>query len=780
MQNLRPIPDVAAELGLSPSDLLPFGHDKAKVPLSIRDRPRHSDKPARLVLVSAITPTPAGEGKTTSSIGIGQAMRRLGQRVCLALREPSLGPVFGVKGGGTGGGRSLLEPMADINLHFTGDLHAISSAHNLLSAMVDNHLHFGLEPQLHPDRIKWPRVMDMNDRALRKIIIGLQGSQNGVTREAGFDITAASELMAILSLAEEPCNGVDDDCDGEVDRFRVPTDYRSVQEAVDALSDRQEICLEPGVHTDSINVSNRTFTLTAWAGPELTTIDLAGTETPFMTAEGAFSDLTLRGVTVTGFDDGALDGQDLEGGFLFLRRGRVRLEDVHFRGNTVSMTDDDSDVRGGLVHVTGGTLELDGVTVEDLSLRYVAGNSAGSPDLDGGFVFVEDGVLDARDLVVSGLRLSTVHGMSDCVTDGGVLHTEDTEVILEDFVVSDVRMVQDCAVSAYVRGAVAWFNAGSLDLSGVSFTDVEVSTTGGLAYVNGLVRAFGVTGTMAEVHLSDTRLEAVSDDNAYVTGGLTIFGSKGVRVSDYQAWGNEVVASDLDGSAEDGVVQGGVLYGSGELDLVRLDLRDNSAQGDLLVQGGAAWLDAFGAQLTVSNLVAAGNEAGLSATATVCGGGLYVNAGAGAVSLAQLDLVGNEVRGAEVAGGGLCVATSEGAGTVEVVNSSVVGSVLAGVDSAAGAGVWVDEADAVGLSWRFSDVFGNTGALAFAGLEDPTGTGGNLAVDPAYVDRSSPDAVDWDLRLRPGSPLVDAGDPDRLDADGSVSDVGATGGIQGG
>jgi formate--tetrahydrofolate ligase len=216
---LRPIPEVAADLGLSPADLLPYGHDKAKVKLEVRDRPRHTARPARLVLVSAITPTPAGEGKTTTSIGLGQALKRLGQRVCLALREPSLGPVFGVKGGGTGGGRSLLEPMADINLHFTGDLHAISSAHNLLSAMTDNHLHFRHEPELHPDRIKWPRVMDMNDRSLRKIIIGLQGSKNGVTREDGFDITAASELMAILSLAEDR-----DDLRARMDRVLVGFD----------------------------------------------------------------------------------------------------------------------------------------------------------------------------------------------------------------------------------------------------------------------------------------------------------------------------------------------------------------------------------------------------------------------------------------------------------------------------------------------------------------------------------------------------------------------------
>ena len=201
MSALRPMTHVAADLGLAPDDLLPFGHDKAKVPLEVRERPRHSDRPAKLVLVSAITPTPAGEGKTTTSIGLGQALRRLGQRVCLALREPSLGPVFGVKGGGTGGGRSLLEPMADINLHFTGDLHAISSAHNLLSAMADNHLFFGKEPRLHANRVKWPRVMDMNDRALRRMVVGLDG--NGLPRQEGFDITAASELMAILALSED-------------------------------------------------------------------------------------------------------------------------------------------------------------------------------------------------------------------------------------------------------------------------------------------------------------------------------------------------------------------------------------------------------------------------------------------------------------------------------------------------------------------------------------------------------------------------------------------------
>ncbi|MCR9295403.1 MAG: formate--tetrahydrofolate ligase [bacterium] len=195
------IEEVAARLGLSTGDLEPYGSEIAKVKpqaLAIRNRPS-----GKLILVSAITPTPAGEGKTTTSIGLAQGMARLGESVCLALREPSLGPCMGKKGGGTGGGRCEILPSDRINLHFTGDFHAVTAAHNLLAAIIDNHLYFGNPLQIDPRRIVWKRVLDVNDRALRDIVIGLGGDRAGVPRETGFDITAASELMAMLCLAED-------------------------------------------------------------------------------------------------------------------------------------------------------------------------------------------------------------------------------------------------------------------------------------------------------------------------------------------------------------------------------------------------------------------------------------------------------------------------------------------------------------------------------------------------------------------------------------------------
>jgi len=197
----RPIVELAATLGLQPADLWSYGPDIAKVALSVLERPRGRSAPPRLILVSAITPTPAGEGKTTTSIGLGDALHQLGESVCVALREPSMGPCMGMKGGATGGGFSQLLPAERINLHFTGDFHAVTSAHNLLAALLDNHLYFGNRLRLDPRRILWRRVMDMNDRALRNIIVGLGGPQQGVPRETGFDITAASEVMAMLCLA---------------------------------------------------------------------------------------------------------------------------------------------------------------------------------------------------------------------------------------------------------------------------------------------------------------------------------------------------------------------------------------------------------------------------------------------------------------------------------------------------------------------------------------------------------------------------------------------------
>jgi formate--tetrahydrofolate ligase len=198
----RPIDEIAASLGLAPEELHLYGSEVAKIDLSVLDGPRRRPGEGRLVLVSAITPTPAGEGKTTTGIGLAQALARIGESACLALREPSLGPALGMKGGATGGGRSQVIPMDRINLHFTGDFHAISTANNLLAAALDNHLHQGNSLGIDPRRVLWRRALDMNDRALRQIVAGLGGRSHGVPRETGFDITAASEVMAMLCLAE--------------------------------------------------------------------------------------------------------------------------------------------------------------------------------------------------------------------------------------------------------------------------------------------------------------------------------------------------------------------------------------------------------------------------------------------------------------------------------------------------------------------------------------------------------------------------------------------------
>lgn len=201
---LRPIADVAADLGFGPDDIEMYGKYKAKIAYETIERilADKSKKRGKLILVSAITPTKAGEGKTTTSVGLGQALRKIGKKVIVALREPSMGPVFGQKGGGTGGGLSQLMPMDDINLHFNGDLHAIGAANNLLAALVDNHMHFGNPLNIEPRSISFRRALDMNDRSLRNLVQGVGGKANGVLRETGFDITAASEVMATLCLAD--------------------------------------------------------------------------------------------------------------------------------------------------------------------------------------------------------------------------------------------------------------------------------------------------------------------------------------------------------------------------------------------------------------------------------------------------------------------------------------------------------------------------------------------------------------------------------------------------
>src|ERR1700683_2679667 len=199
---MRPIGEIAEKLGIPDDALSPYGRYKAKIGLdyvgSLKDRPD-----GKLVLVTAITPTPAGEGKTTTTVGLGDALNYIGKKACICLREPSLGPVFGMKGGAAGGGYAQVVPMEDINLHFTGDFNAITSANNLLAAMLDNHIYWGNGLGIDERRVAWRRVLDMNDRALRSIVSSLGGVANGFPREDGFDITVASEVMAIFCLARD-------------------------------------------------------------------------------------------------------------------------------------------------------------------------------------------------------------------------------------------------------------------------------------------------------------------------------------------------------------------------------------------------------------------------------------------------------------------------------------------------------------------------------------------------------------------------------------------------
>ena len=197
-----PIADVAKKLGISYDDIVPYGHDKAKISDNFLKK-ISSKKKGKLILVTAINPTPAGEGKTTTTVGLGDGLNAIGKKTAICIREASLGPCFGMKGGAAGGGQAQVVPMEEMNLHFTGDFHAITSAHNLLSAMIDNHIYWGNKEQIDIRRIVWKRVLDMNDRALRDIVTSLGGAPNGYPRQAGFDITVASEVMAILCLADD-------------------------------------------------------------------------------------------------------------------------------------------------------------------------------------------------------------------------------------------------------------------------------------------------------------------------------------------------------------------------------------------------------------------------------------------------------------------------------------------------------------------------------------------------------------------------------------------------
>ena len=199
----KPIDAVAADLGFTPDEVEPYGRTKAKISIEAIERMEKLGARGKYVVVTAITPTPLGEGKTTTTIGLAQGLNVIGKRATVAIRQPSLGPVFGIKGGAAGGGYSQVIPMEQFNLHLTGDIHAIGAAHNLLAAMIDNHLHHGNALGIDPYSIRWPRVLDISDRALRNVVVGLGAKGDGPPRQVGFDITVASEVMAVLSLASD-------------------------------------------------------------------------------------------------------------------------------------------------------------------------------------------------------------------------------------------------------------------------------------------------------------------------------------------------------------------------------------------------------------------------------------------------------------------------------------------------------------------------------------------------------------------------------------------------
>jgi formate--tetrahydrofolate ligase len=253
VSGVRPLDEVAADLDIAPEHRIAFGRDRAKVDLralGVADR-----EPGKLILVSAITPTPAGEGKTTCSIGLADGLRRRGKRVALALREPSMGPLFGMKGGATGGGRSLLVPSDTINLLFNGDFPAITAAHNLLAAALDNAIHHRQVGRLDPRRVVFPRVLDMNDRALRRVVVGLGGRKWGVPRESHFDITAASEVMAILALSSSA-----QDLRERLGRILVGLTYEGEAVTAEALgvADAMTACLSEAIHPNLVQTAEGT------------------------------------------------------------------------------------------------------------------------------------------------------------------------------------------------------------------------------------------------------------------------------------------------------------------------------------------------------------------------------------------------------------------------------------------------------------------------------------------------------------------------------------------
>jgi len=572
----------------------------------------------------------------------------------------------------------------------------------------------------------------------------------------------------------EVCDTLDNDCDGVADLERVPTDHSTLSEAIAAVADGGEICIEPGTLSEAVDLSDRQLTITGAGGPEHTVWDLGGGSLPLVVADGGDTALTIRGLTLSGLDLDVSTDEAVAGSFLYLRGGSVTLDELVFSDLVFTQADDARDINGGLIYAYGAELALSSVTLSNLSITQTAVEGGETLDVDGALLHAFESDVNITGLDVSALRLETNDAPEALTLAGLVLYLEGSTYSFEAVSVSDVVVSQNAVADVHGRGALIHLADSTGSASGVALSTVDVAMTGASATLEGLVYLSGGSHTWSDVDLHASELSVDSPEDTQGSGAIAQRGGE-LRLTGLVATDNHLtVESDESWWGE---ARGGVLHQEGgDLALAQADLRGNSVSGRALGSGGALHIDAAEGEAVLENVLVVGNVASASRD-TAQGGGIALEAVDGALQLSNVELVANEVSGRTALGGGLFVDGSA-VDYLVVRNSSIVDSVLSA--SLSGDGREVYRADwNSGFLWAYTNVY-NSDYDLFETDGDETGESGNLSEDPLHADRSAESVNDWDLHLSAESPLVDAGDPSIEDADGSRSDLGAYGGSEGG
>ncbi len=589
------------------------------------------------------------------------------------------------------------------------------------------------------------------------------------------------------AATEVDCNALDDDCDGTTDVNSVPTDHATIQDAVDALPDGSTICLQPGAYTERLDLATRELSFVGGGGPDVTIFDI-GSDLPLITAsvwnddhevlEGDVADLAFTGITVTGTPWTTTD--DIAGGFLRLGGGSVRFEDVVVTGIHVTLLDG-ADVEGLLVDADAGTVDVVGLEASDVGFTFAEGDGDGTKNIDGGIVDSEHGGhVDIQDATAVGLSVATQDAPSSCYTDGVFVRVQDGSLTGAGWLLDGGTLDQDCSGQSYVNGV--WMNLSdsdsTLDDVTVSNTVVHVESSSS-AYIDGV--AFKMNDgshTWSNVDFTDNSGTTTNDQSSSYALGV-VWGIKAELDLTYSSFLGNDLRAIATGTSTSGTTEGALTM-RGRLDMHHVEILGNSSFGDDRGNGGGVYWreddDVPGAS-TFTNLIVAGNTAEGGEDAR--GGGMYLSAEADHLAVAYSDVVGNAViAGTDTGrGGGIYDISEADGGSVGFTGVCIANNTIE-----AGAGgeregeqVYVDDDDPPPRSWTYNNVFGPGAIDLFEGMDDPTGSDGNISAEPLHTSVAG-DPATWDLTLQAGSPNVGAADPNQTNADGSTASIGAYGG----